>query len=190
MKHVILFLMLFLACGAARAQEADFRGFIWGAGKEDVRRFERAAFYKEEGESLFFVEKADGDLRRVIQYDFEDGKLARAQSHYPEYHETSPDPVLDKIAEETAALKDIYGAPDREELIWNDETYEYYPQFWGRALRRGDLRIVSAWETINTVIRLESFHDGDYYQIRTIAEDKALAGRLGREDEGLLLLSP
>lgn len=190
MKFIAAFLTVFLFCTGAGAQDADFRGFVWGVGKEDVRRFERAALYKEEGGSLYFVEKAQGEMRRVIQYDFENEKLARIQTYYPEYHEASPDPVLDRIAAKTAEMSEVYGAPNRERLIWNDETYQYYPQFWGRALRRGDLRFESAWETATSVIRLESYHDGDYYQIRTIAQSKALAGRIRKEDEGILLLAP
>lgn len=125
---------------------ADFRGFVWGVGKEDVKRYESAVFYEEKDNQISFLEKPSRkDYRRLIRYNFEKNKLVRASYEFQELIPPSPEPAVDLYEAMKAAVIRAKGKPLKEEFIWGDRLYAYYPQFWGRALRAGDLKIKSTW---------------------------------------------
>lgn len=154
---LLSFVMIFTFMPSARAQDvsvfipdfngtADFRGFVWGVGKEDVKRYEKAVFYEEKEDVLSFLERpSKKDYRRLIRYNFEKNKLVRASYEFQELIPPSPEPAVDLYEAMKAAVIRVKGKPLKEEFIWGDRLYAYYPQFWGRALRAGDLRIKSTW---------------------------------------------
>ncbi|MFA5593594.1 MAG: hypothetical protein WC989_09825 [Micavibrio sp.] len=186
---VLFSLVLVMAAfspAAAAAQESHFRGMIWGAGKEDVRRYEKALFDREENGRLYFLEQPD-KYRRLIVYEFKDGELWRGQSAYRELHDPSPQAILDLFAQRQVALEQELGPPLHEEMVWKNGRYRYYPQFWGRALRDGDLRIRAVWEKEDSRIWLEVGHDGMFYELLHGAEQKSIAAL--KENIPLLLLN-
>jgi len=148
----------------AAGDEGVFRGFVWGVTKEDVRKFEKARFYKEEGDALFFLEKPDR-FRRLITYRFADGGLIGAKYEMVEYHEPDPQDVLTRSADWTNQLKEKYGEPSAEEMIWKNKFYRTRPNFWFRAMRRGDLRIESKWTISGGGVVMKNYHDGYNYQL-------------------------
>lgn len=165
---VISMLLLFTAPALAQ-DEPVFRNFIWGVGKEDVRAFETARWYKEEGSSTFYVEKPDR-FRRTIRYDFRNGKLWRAYYGYNDLHFSNTQKVFDEGVKEQLRLTKIYGKPAKEEILWIRTRYRK-PQRLEAALRGGDIRIRTTWELPDTKVVMELYHDGSFFQLHYTAEE-------------------
>lgn len=169
----------------AVAAEKVFRGMMWGASKEDVKKFETGLFDREEGDRLYFYENSKKE-RVLVTYEFIDGKFWRGTREYRNLQNPSPQGILDMAADAQVTLEKALGRPSSEALLWNDNEYQYYPQFWGRALRSGDLRIRSVWETLQSRIMFETYYDGYAYQMTTRAEWRAVAD--AQQNEPYLLL--
>jgi hypothetical protein len=170
LRFVFLTLTVLLCAAPAMAQAVPaFRYFIWDVGREDVRAFETAKWYKDDGESSFYVEQPD-EFRRTIRYDFRNDKLWRAQFSYNELQYPTPFMVLDRAAAEQVELEKIYGLPTREEFIWNSPRYRPYPELLGSAFRMGDVRIRTTWELPDSKVVMESYNDGYEYQLYYTAE--------------------
>lgn len=148
-----------------------FRNFIWGVSKQDVRQYEKAKFYKEEGDTLYFVERPD-KFRRLIRYDFEGGRLVRARSEFVELHYPNNASIINLAYEEQKKLSEIYGEP-RSEFFWKNRQYENYPAYWGRAMYREDLQIRFVWDLPEARVTMLNYYDGLYYQLITTAEAPA-----------------
>lgn len=176
--RILLFILALFIATPAMADSTIFRNFVWGASKDDVRQFESAKFYKEEGDSLFFVEQPD-DFRRLIRYDSKDGKLWGARYEYQELFFPNANKVLDRYADEEFLLEKLYGKPLEEKFIWKDRTYRNFPQFWARALFEENLRIETVWQVNDTRITLYCYYDGAIYQLYYTLE---LAGKKSEPD--------
>jgi len=163
--RILMFIAALILCAPAHAEEpGGFRGMIWGVTKDDVKKFERAKFYKEEGARLYYLEKPD-HFRRLITYDFTDGKLTGGKFEYVELHVSNPKTIMDMFGQKQIEFEKIYGKPTAEEFSWKNKKYRYYPEFWYRALRSGDLRMRAVWQTGDSRIALETYHDGLFYQL-------------------------
>ncbi len=179
LRSVFLFFMAMMMAIPAMAQtapRADFRNFIWGASPQDVRQFESAVFYKEENGSLFFLEQPD-EFRRLIRYDFADGKLWRARYEFVEFNIPDSAAVLDKLADFQASLEKQYGKPTKEQMIWGNRLYRDYPQFWARSLLSGDLKFHTEWVFGSTRVILECFHGDLFFQLYYTAEKVDAGGK-------------
>ena len=142
-----------------------FRGFVMGVGKEDVLKYEKLAFYKEEGNKLFYLSKPDY-FRRLFEYDFRSNKLWRIQYSYVEYTYPNAQSIVNDYYAEYAALKQAYGEPALEAPQWKNKKYYDYPEFWGRALLSKDLRFYTEWRFKGNVrLVLECYFDGMFYQL-------------------------
>lgn len=181
--RILIFIFVLVLSLPAMADDTIFRNFVWGAAKADVRKFETAKFYKEEGDSFFFVEQPD-EFRRVIQYDFKAGKLWGAKYEYQEMEFPNSQTAIDKCVDEELILEKLYGPMKEEKFIWKDKTYRNYPQFWARAFGSGDLRMEAVWQVNDTNITLHCFNDGRYYQLFYTLE---LAGEEGGPDARKIL---
>lgn len=172
MKTVFLAIaLIFTAVPLARAAEAEpaqtqqivYRNFIWGVTKEDVRQFETAVFYKEEGDSLYFLLKPDR-FRRMIRYDFKDNKLVGIRFEVVEYREAISGNVVNMFYDLEKELTALYGE-GKSEAVWRSKRYEKYPEYWGRALYRGDLRLKTTWSPPGALIEEQTYYDGIAYQL-------------------------
>lgn len=155
----------------------DFRGFVWGVGKEDVKRYEKAVFYQEDAHSLTFLEKPSAyDYRRLVRYVFDNNKLVSASYEFQELIPPSPEPAIDLYEAMKAAITAGKGKPEREEFLWGDRLYAYYPQFWGRAVRSGDLKIKSTWNLGGEAVgELALGFKTPYYTLAYKAQQRAMA---------------
>lgn len=127
-------------------QGFDFREFVLGVTKEDVRRYEKAAFYQEKEDSLYFLEKpSKRDYRRLIKYDFMENRLVAATYDFQEYIPPSPDQATGFYEDFKRSISRAKGSFEKEEFLWGDKLYSRYPQFWGRAIRSGDLKVKTIW---------------------------------------------
>jgi hypothetical protein len=165
LRFVLFILLVLMACPVQAQQSGnDFRNFIWGATRADVKQYETAKFYKEEGDSVYFVElPGENDFRRVIRYDFKDDKLWRGEYEFQEYTEPNSLDVLNRYEDYVRELSKQYGEPTQDDFIWKDKTYVRYPHLWGRALLSGDLKRRTVWSTAKTVTEAEIFAQSPYY---------------------------
>lgn len=180
MKTVHFLLLLIALCLPFAAQAAGiYRNFIWGAGPQDVREFEKAILYGEEDNSISFLEDKNG-RRTIIYYDFTDNKLWRIRVEYFELHEANPQMILDLIMDEQKELTKIFGTPSKENMIWKDKTYRNYPQFWHRAFGGRDMRIETEWKTDAAQVHFESYRNKEdqKYTLSYTVEDPAVAATL------------
>ncbi len=170
---VLAILMFLVFAAPASAQEKPvFRNFIWGVSKEDVRSFESARWYKDEGDSSFFVTKPD-KFRRTIRYDFRDGKLWRGYYGWNELHYADPMKIFEEGAKLQVGLEKIYGEPTKEEFEWVRTRYRNAAWRLGTALRSGDVRVRTVWELPGSRVVMEFYHDGVLYQLHYTVEDTA-----------------
>lgn len=180
MKPTGFFILIFgLLFSLPAGAEVMYRNFIWGVKAQDVREFERAAFYKEEGGSLYFIEDK-ADRRTNIRYDFYEGKLWRVRFDYFELSEPDPQEILNLIMAEQQELTKLYGKPTSEELLWKKKKYRDHPKFWFRAFGGRDLTIRNEWKDDNTLVAMESFRNRDdqFYTLGYTIEDVEVAAKL------------
>lgn len=184
---LLLMLILFAAAPAAHAQQQAappqapaeaprvrssgvfdgitvFRNIIMGLSRADVRRIEKLPPYKEDETSLHYVYKPD-EFRRTIRYDFENDKLVRihhavVELHYPNFGRT-----VDMYYDVQNKMSELYGEPSDMQLFWKNRKYEQHPDYWGRALFSGDLRMVTLWTPPGVTITLDCYHDGKQYHM-------------------------
>ena len=166
----VTLLLVMFALPAVAEIKPVFRNFIWGVGKDDVRAFESARLYKEEVNSLYFVEKPD-TFNRTIRYDFRDGKMWRAYYGVTELHYPDPMNIFQEGAKMQVALEKIYGEPSAEEILWIRERYRPYPQRLGVALRSGDVRVRTTWMLPESKVVMEFYHDVLGYQLHYTVEE-------------------
>lgn len=178
MRFCFFILIALLIALPARAQDSgDFRGFVWGVTPGDVQKYETAKFYKEQDGSLYFLERpSKKDFRRMIRYDFKDGKLWRGDYEYQEYSEPDSNAPLNRYEDMVRLLEKEYGKPGADDFLWKDKTYYGYPKFWGRALRSGDLVRRTTWLFGETRIVAELYFSKPYYALRYGAERAGKGG--------------
>lgn len=165
----VFFAVFLLLTGTAQAQGVDFRNFVWGVTEEDVMKFETARFYRKEGDSLLFLEQPD-KFRRLITYNFKDGKLDNARWEYVELVLPNVQDVVDLYTDMKFRLSKEYGDNYIEEFFWKNKMYAGFPQFWSRAVKSRDLRMQSVWKGKDTSVILQLYYDGYVFQLFYTAE--------------------
>ena len=163
----VLFLIALMLVAAPQALAAGktmvYRNFIWGVSKEDVRRYEKAVFYKEEGNSLYFLLKPDR-FRRMIRYDFKGDKLTGIRFEVVEYREAISGNVVNMFYDVEKELTGFYGPP-KSEAFWKNKRYQKYPAYWGRPLYSGDLRLKNSWNLPDATVEEHAYYDGMMFQL-------------------------
>lgn len=169
--RALVFVFALLFSLPALAQEVvpgqqSFRYFIWGVTPADVQKFETAKYYKEENGSLYFLElPSPKDFRRMIRYDFQDGKLWRGVYSYEELRDPHPLRILDIYEGVKKSLNNVYGEPGKEDYIWNNPTYKNYPEYWPRALGAGELNFHTEWKSPDSKVVLELAYGTPSYNL-------------------------
>lgn len=174
------FLMIALTLPALAADVPKGpRNFIWGVSPQDVRTFEKAIFYQEKDNALEFLEDKKG-RRILIRYEFLENKLWKISMEYVELYDVDYATMFDLVMAEQADLASVYGKPTNEELAWKSKKYKNHPKFWGRAFGYGDLKIVTEWQTKDSLARLTAYRDknnGAFYHLGYTIEDGSIAAK-------------
>lgn len=124
----------------------DFRIFVWGVTKEDVKKYETAIFYKEDKDTAYFIEyPSKKDFRRLIKYDFIENKLVAARYDFEDFTNPNPDNVVDFYNSFKEKISKSLGVESKEDFIWKTKGYQKFPEYWNGAIRSGDLKIQSRW---------------------------------------------
>jgi hypothetical protein len=153
--------------------QSDFRGFVWGVSEEDVRNFEKAAFYKEEGDSLYYLEQlSKTDFVRHIRYDFIGNKLVGARYELKNMTFASPETAVDVYDSIKSKIDRARRVRGEESFVWRDKTYLNYPEFWPRAVRNGDLKMRAHWVYADSEQDLSFWFADGRYKILITAQKK------------------
>lgn len=148
----------------------DVRNFVWGIGKEDVRAYESATFYREEEDTLFFLEQGEDGFRRLIRYDFRGGRLYRAEYEFQEYTLPNATEVLMRYQDYVGELSRNYGEPQNDEFIWENRRYARHPSYWGPALLAGDLSRRTVWRFGDTLVTARLAVSRPHYSLGYVAQ--------------------
>ncbi len=149
------------------AKASDFRGFVWGVSRQDVKKYETAIFYKEEAEYIYFIEQpSKNDFRRLIRYEFLDNKLIAARYSYEELTTPNPDDIVDFYERFKKKISLSKGSAQDEKFIWRNRIYQRFPEMWNGAIRSGDLKIEAYWRfSKQTSARLSLSFKDSYYRL-------------------------
>lgn len=171
--------VLVCAFPASAKEISPLRHFLWGATPDEVRKFETATFYNKDETSEYYVEPLDG-YNRTIRYDFRDGKLWRGYYGYNDLHHPDPLEIMRRAADFELALEQIYGKPTTDELVWKRNEYRDNSRWLAAAMRAGDVRVRVTWMLPGTRVVMESYHDGDFYELYYTAEKYEPSDEMGR----------
>jgi hypothetical protein len=174
MRFALLFIFVLLMSFPAYADV--YRGFIWGNSMDDIRRYEKAAFFDEHDNSLFFTEGKGRD-RILIRYDFRQDRLWRIKTEYLRPHEPRPQLVMDRVIDLQQTFSRTFGKPVSDDLVWKRNAYRRYPELLPEAFSMGDVRIRTIWENKDTRVQLESTRNNMQYEIFYALMDLRIARR-------------
>lgn len=171
LRLIFLVLAVLTCCAfpAAAREISPLRHFVWGASAEDVRKFETATFYKKDETSEYYVEPLNG-YNRTIRYDFRDGKLWRGYYGYNRLHNPDPLEIMRQAVDFRMALEQIYGKPTTNELVWRRTGYSKDSRWLSAAMRAGDVKVQVTWVLPGTKVVMESYNNGDFYEMNYTAE--------------------
>ena len=171
--------------------QSDFRGFVWGVSMQDVRKFEKAAFYKEEGDSLYYLEQlSKTDFVRHIRYDFAGDKLVGARYELKNMAFSSPETAVDVYDSIKSKIDRARRVKGEESFVWRNKTYLNYPEFWPRAVRSGDLKMQSHWVYADGEQDLSFWFADGRYKILITAQKKGTEAADLPETQTRGLLTP
>lgn len=130
----------------------DIRNFIWGIKPSDVRAFEQATFFdevdQENGHSTFFYLDHVMAQRTLLAYRFYKDRLWQVRFDFQKKYFKSQEPIDDFM--KTQAILDRKFGASKLEMEWLNNLYKPYPNEWGTAVRRGDLKITARWDRGDT----------------------------------------
>lgn len=145
-------------------QKMEFRNFIWGVSKDDVKQYETAVLYKEEPDTLYYVYKPDY-FRRAIRYDFQNDRLVGIRHSVEDFTYPNSQRIVEDSQDLQQELTKQYGEPSAQEFFWKNKQYEKFPTYWGRSLYSKDLVIQITWLLADAKIVLHTSRPGPYYNL-------------------------
>lgn len=162
----VVFTVIVLMSLSVLAEEFDFRNVNWGMTKEEVKTNESATLYHTT-EDLIIYEVDLNSYDFGLGYIFYDNKLIRAKYMLNETILDSKKYISIKD-EFLILLNDIYGKPDKEDVIWFDDTYKGDYTDYGTAVSVGDLSYFYTWNEDKATITLGLY--GDNYEVSFMIE--------------------
>ena len=127
---------------------STFRRTMWGMSSEEVADSE--SFAEDPG---VLVTGTLAGFTVHIGYVFADDKLVGANCRLAENHTEKSNFAAD-FDSLKSELTRRYGEPLRDELVWTDDQFKDYPQFYGATICLGHLVAETQWETDRTIISL------------------------------------
>ncbi len=128
------------------------RGLFFGLPKEIVKEYESFIPSGEEENGLIYIDDMWG-FKSSIGYEFLSDRLWRIKIINEKRYADPTKRIPDIIAIQTA-LEEKFGQPTSENFIWLDDVEKDFPQYWGWALHRKELKINVIWEFEDAQIKL------------------------------------
>ncbi len=192
MKQILTYIALILFSFPAHAEEGYVRGFIWGIGKEDVKKFERVVLFEELENTLFFIDEWDG-VKTLIGYEFWEDQLIRASISFQKENYPNPSDAIAFYVAREFDLNDALGSKGEQEVIWKDYHYENMPNHFPLAVLNGHVDLVTRWETSRSDITMGMSAQDFEYAHRIVYESRELMAARTQaleEDLGPVLAPP
>ena len=156
-------LMVFSICGCSQKdKEPDFRKTNWGITSEQVKILEEAKLVMDNGKMLSY-DGTVGGYPCQIAYLFVEDQLTI--SHYFFKIEHTVDSLYIHDYEKLKkAVSEKYGASRLDDATWKDEMSRNSNEKLGPAIRAGNVKLATQWETPTTEVWL--FLGGENSQIK------------------------
>jgi hypothetical protein len=147
--------------------KSGFRGALWGASKEQVKKTETSEFSGEQkiggglkGLDVLTYKSDVSGLEAGIVYYFANNLLTRARYIFMADH-SNANMYIDDYKRLKTELTNKYGAPGRDDTIWSNNLYKNDPSEYGMALKVGHLTYVAEWyppeSSIQMILRGDNF---------------------------------
>jgi hypothetical protein len=162
------FLLQVISAKELGVGSSDFRKVNWGMSMELVKRSETAKFYPEEETDQILIYRTNiASLETFLSYYFVKDSLVKAKYLLDEKH-SNKNLHINDFKTLKSKLKEKYGSPDDEDVIWRNDLYKDDSKDWGLAVSLGHLLYYATWETNGASIIV--LLDGDNYTIRNQIE--------------------
>jgi hypothetical protein len=145
-------LLIGSAALSVAAEKPDFRNVRWGMTQQEVKQAEKLALAYADQEMLGYETTLAGFDCNLI-YLFQNDRLYRAGYIFTHMHMNCTD-FIDDYDKVKDLLKQKYGEPKQDDVLWKDDLYRDDPSHWGMAIITGDLELCATWEKGQTIIIL------------------------------------
>ena len=126
----------------------------WGKSQESIRKTVAGDLERDERSALVYT-RTLADHRVVEGYDFRDGSLVRGQYLFLQRPVNGLNEFIDYYRAAKQSLIALYGAPEQDQTIWENDLYQPLPDYWGVAVQIGHLRYAARWETADGTLSIE-----------------------------------
>jgi len=160
----------------AQETKTHFREAAWGMSQEQVKKIEKSDFIKKEyskttGLDILAYKGQAGNLECLIAYYFAENQMVEGRYVFTEEHMNN-NLFIQDFNEVKNALKEKYGEPKEDEIIWRNDLYKDDSSGWGTALAVGHLVFQAVWKLSDTEITLQCY--GDNFEVEHRLQYKSI----------------
>ena len=132
----------------------------WGESPDRLRTVVAGSVEREEDGTLIYLRNlhAHGILEG---YEFRKGSLARGRYLLVQGPLNGLNEFIGYYTALKEALSAVYGTPEFDRVVWENDLYAPMPEYWGVAVIIGHLHYHAAWETSEGKLTLDL--SGDRY---------------------------
>ena len=118
----------------------------WGQGRDRVRTVVTGVPSERDDDALVYLRNLH-DHGLLEGYEFRKGSLARGQYVVIQRPLNGLNEFIGYYTALKEALSTVYGKPELDRVVWDNDLYHPLPDYWGVAVMVGHLRYHAAWET-------------------------------------------
>jgi len=138
-------------------QALDFLTMLqrhWGQSAERLRTLISGAIERDQEGTLIYLRNFHN--HGVLEgYQFRKGSLTCGQYVMVQRPLNSLNEFIGYYASLKRALHSKYGDPLVDQVVWSNDVYQPFPDYWGVAVMIGHLRYHASWDTVDGTIALE-----------------------------------
>lgn len=168
--NLVLASLLLFSWGWNQEVKTHFRNSSWGMSQEQVKKIEKNEFYQKlknpaTGLEQLIYKGPVGGLECLIAYYFAENQLVQGRYVFMEGH-SNRNLYIDDFTEIKSSLKEKYGNPTEDDVVWRNDLYKDDFSDWGLAISIGHAVFEATWALPETEILLQC--KGDNYDITHI----------------------
>ena len=118
----------------------------WGQGPDRLRTVVTGVPSERDDDALVYLRNLH-DHGLLEGYEFRKGSLARGQYVVIQRPLNGLNEFIGYYTALKEALSTVYGKPELDRVVWDNDLYHPLPDYWGVAVMVGHLRYHAAWET-------------------------------------------
>lgn len=127
----------------------------WGQGPDRLRAVMTGVPAEREDDTALIYLRNLHDHGLLEGYEFRKGSLARGQYVMVQRPLNGLNEFIGYYTALKNALSAVYGSPELDRVVWDDDLYHPMPDYWGVAVMIGHLRYHAAWETAEGTLTLD-----------------------------------